>query len=198
MFQKLIQPLVRDTLSTDMLSFAIRELEDVDNMELVEAQPSQDHNIPKVLMTCILESLDGARPTSIFVIPSLTVGGSTYSVSARHLGNSSVLIDAEGLMLPVRIEYFIQLALPDHPNTLIMYAAARRFSPAVVEHDPFLSFPFLRAQLWGRQLKSLELYPVDLISSHFAFCPITWENQDLMVVVSLSRVSGSIYLIDVH
>lgn len=187
-FQKFIQPQTRDTLATDMLSFAIRNLDDVDNID--EKPTTPNTRIPPALMSCILETFDGDRPNSISVISTLTIKGITYSVASRHLGNSSVLIDSgrQGVMLPAQIEYFVQLSLPDNPETLLMFAAARRYMPSEVKIDPFSSFPFLRAQLWSKELDELELYPLDNIASHFAYCPMRWEDRNVIAVVSLSRV----------
>ena len=119
--------------------------------------------------------------------------GIIYSAASRHAGNSSVLIySGPGLLIPAQIEYFVQLVLPDNINTPVTFVATRRYLPANVKCDPFSTYPFLHAKLWSRELDSLGLYASKNIESHFAHCPMKWEERGVMAVISLSRVSYSL------
>jgi hypothetical protein len=153
--------------------------------------------IPDSLMTCLHESF-GENTKCISMTPNLTRKGIMYSAASRHVGNSSVLIHSgqAGVLIPAQIQCFVQLVLPDN-NTPVMFVAAQRYLPANVKHDPFSTYPFLRAELWSCELDSLGFYTPESIESHFAYCPMKWEEQQVMAIISLSRVSYSLNAIDI-
>jgi hypothetical protein len=198
MFQKLVDPQVRDTLVTDTLSFAVDDLDDVEVPDYMSDTTSPLPKIPDSLMTCLHESFD-TTPKCISLLPNLTMKGIVYSASSRHAGNSSVLIHSgrPGVLIPAQIQCFVQLILPDNINTPVMFVAARQYLPVNVKRDLFSTYPFLRAKLWSRELDSLRLYTPESIESHFAHCPMEWEEQQVMAVISLSRVSYSLNTIDI-
>jgi hypothetical protein len=195
-FQKLLNPEVRGTLITDMLSFAMDDLDDVESEDV--SSDTTNPKIPDSLMICLLESF-GEIPKIISLLPNLTMKGLIYSAASRHAGNSSVLIHSgrPGVLIPAQIQCFVELVVPDNINSPVTYVAAQRYLPANVKHDPFSTYPFLRAELWSRELDSLQLYTPECIESHFAHCPMKWEEQQVMAVISLSRVSYSLNIIDI-
>jgi hypothetical protein len=196
-FKKLIDPQIRDSLVTDMLSFAMDDLDDVEVSDTSDSS-SPLSKIPDSLMTCLRESFD-ETPKCIALLPNLTMKGIIYSAASRHAGNSSVLIHSgqPGVMIPAQIQYFVQLVLPDNINTPVTYVAAQRYLPANVKHNPFSTYPFLRTELWSYELSSLGLYTPESIVSHFAHCPMEWEERQVMAVISLLRVSYSLNTIDI-
>jgi hypothetical protein len=200
MFQKLVDPQIRGTLVTDLLSFAMDDLDDVEASDCATDTTSPLPKIPDDLMTCLHESF-GETPKSISLLPNLTMKGIVYSAASRHTGNSSVLIHSgrPGVLIPAQIQYFVQLVLPDTKNTLVTFVAAQRYLPANVKQDPFSTYPFLRAELWSRELnsESLGLYTPESIDSHFAYLPMEWEERQVMAIISLSRVSYSLNTIDI-
>lgn len=159
----------------------------MDDLDVEESDYVSDTSplpkIPDSLMICLHESFD-ETPKCISLLPNLTMKGIIYSVASRHAGNSSVLIHS----IPAQIQYFVQLVLPDNINTPVTFVAARRYLPANVIRDPFSTYPFLCAKLWSRKLDSLVLFTPESIESHFVHCPMEWEEQQLMAVISLSRV----------
>lgn len=171
-----------------MLSFAVDDPDDVEVSDYV-SDTSPLSKIPDSLMKCLRESF-GETPKSISVLPNFTVRGIIYSAASRHPGNSSVLIHSgrPGVLIPAQIQCFVQLVLPAN-ITPVMFVAAQRYLPASVKRDPFSTYPFLHAGLWSRELDSLGLYTPDNIESHFAHCPMEWEERKVMAVISLSRVS---------
>ena len=181
-----------------MLSFATDNLDDVEVSDYASDTTSPLTEIFGSLMTCLHENFD-ETPKSISLLPNLTMKGIVYSAASRHAGNSSVLIHSgqPGVSTPAQIQYFVRLILPDSLNTPVMFMAARRYLPGNVKHDPFSTYPFLRAELWSRKLASLGLYAPESIESHFAHCPMEWEEQQLMAVISLSRVSYSLTTINI-
>ena len=184
-----MDPQVRGTLVTDLLSFAMDDLDDVEVSDYV-SNTTPLPKIPESLMTCLHESF-GETPKSISLLPNLTIKGIIYSAASRHTGNSSVLIHSgqPSVLIPAQIQCFVQLVLPDNINTHVTYVAAQRYLPANVKCDPFSAYPFLRAELWSHKLGSLGLYTPESIESHFAYCPMKWEEQQVMAVISLSQVS---------
>lgn len=191
-FQKFVDPQVRGTLITDVLSFAMDDLDEVE-VEVSDYASDTTSPLPKIpdfLMTCLLESFD-ATPKCISLLPNLTIKGIMYSAASRHAGNSSVLIQSgrPGVLIPAQIQCFVQLVLPDNINTPVTFVAARRYLPANVKHDPFSGYPFLRAKLWSHELDVLALYTPESIESHFAYYSMKWEEGQVMAVISLSRVS---------
>jgi len=197
-FQKLLDPQVRGTLVTDLLSFAMDDLDVEEVSDYVSDTTSPLPEIPDSLMTCLHESF-GETPKCISLLPNLTVKGIIYSAASRHVGNSSVLIHSgrPGVLIPAQIQCFVQLVLPDNINTPVTFVAAQRYLPANVKRDPFSAYPFLRAELWSRELDSLGLYTPESIESHFAHYPMKWEERQVMAIISLSRVSCSLNIIDI-
>ena len=178
------------------------DLDDVEVSDCATDTTSPLPNIPDSLLTCLRESF-GETPKSISLLPNLTMKGIVYSAASRHTGNSSVLIHSgrPGVLIPAQIQYFVQLVLPDNINSLVTFVAARRYLPANVKQDPFSTYPFLRAELWSRELdsesESLGLYTPECIESHFAYLPMEWEERQVMAIISLSRVSYSLNTIDI-
>ena len=195
-FQKLLDPQVWGTLVTDMLSFAMDDFDNVDSEDM--SSDTTNPKIPDSLMECLLERF-GEIPKSISLLPNLTMKGIIYSAASRHVRNSSVLIHSgwPGVLIPAQIQCFVELVLPDNTNTPVTYVVAQRYLPANVKRDPFSTFPFLHAKLWSRELDSLRLYTPESIESHFAHCPTKWEKRQVMAVISLSRVSYPLNIIDI-
>ena len=155
--------------------------------------------MPESLMTCLLENF-GETPRCIALLPNLTMKGIVYSAASRQIRNSSVLIHSgqPGVLIPAQIQCFVQLVLLDNINTPVTSVAAQwylRHLPANVIHDSFSAYPFLRAGLWSRELDSLELYTPESIESHFAHCPMEWEEWQVMAIISLSQVSYSLNIL---
>ena len=90
-------------------------------------------------------------------------------------------------MIPARIDYITQVMVPG--NSAVIYIAARKYLPLKLANDPFRANLCLQAELWSEHLSELVLYPLDLIETHFASLPISWEGRRMMVVISLKRVS---------
>jgi hypothetical protein len=184
MFQKLTDPQVRDTLVTDILglSTAAQDTEDgiTDEFNL--------QSIPQDVRRALSTALDFTSPQHADFSSHLTIGGITYAVSSRHTGNSQVLVafDENQAPVPARIHHILRLRNADAVKTLV---AVRRYEQAQVTCDPFARYPVLRTKIWSTRLQELEIVSADAIHSHFAACPVTWEEVSVVVVTSLSRVS---------
>lgn len=171
-------------------------MDDLDDVEVSDYAFDTARPLPKIpdsLMACLHDSFD-ETPKCISLLPNLTMKGTIYSAASRHAGNSSVLIHSgrPGVLIPAQIQWFVQLVFADNINTPVTFVAARRYLPAKVKHDPFSTYPFLRAELWSCELDSLGLYDPESIESHFAHCPMKWEERQVMAIISLSRVSYSL------
>jgi hypothetical protein len=184
-FRKFIDPQVRNTLITDILGFSGQTL-DSDDEDLPPMELKSISYLPDSLKDCIQKCL-GYLPTSASTLSLLTVAGITYSVASKHSGNSCILLDSPSktVFLPARIEHIVQFV--SNNNILNTMVAVRRFKRHN-RSDPFSIYPLLRTQIWSRELGDLELHPVTAIQCHFACSTMLWEGEQVMVMVSLSRV----------
>lgn len=186
---RIINPQARSTLVTDILSLSGDN--SIGGRELQgSSQRMFDKRLPDALEKCILNTF--GEPLKASLSANATINGLTFSTSSKHLGNSSILLQSgnDGHFIPARIDYIANILCKDHDeSTAVRYVAARKYQPAVVKYDPFAAFPLVQARLFSQTLDELELYPLSAIDCHFAHLPITWEDQKMVVVISLSRVS---------
>ncbi|KAF8871566.1 hypothetical protein CPB84DRAFT_1753944 [Gymnopilus junonius] len=61
---------------------------------------------------------------------------------------------------------------------------------ASIPHDPYLNFPILRAQLWSASINEIEIIEPLQVACHFACLPLVLEEQELVVVIPLSRFNA--------
>ena len=193
MFQKLVDPQVRDTLVTDILTLFTDDVDSENDGLLNEYQLQQPVQLadalPVLLQECLVATY--GRRLCARLLSHLKISGITYSSSAVHLGNALILLKSPtpNKYLPARIDYITQILFDDTDDGhLVTFVAARKYKPSTVNSDPFRAFPFLQTQLWSRELDSLELYPLQSIECHFAQSLVSWENSDVMAMISLSRV----------
>lgn len=189
-FQKLVDPQVRDTLVTDILGLALNRML-VDEDELESATLNAATALPPPLQDCIRNTFGHCIPATL--LPHIRIGGLNYSPFSKHLGNSSILLRSgiAGVFQPARIDFIVQIVHNAQVGTLV---AVRKYLKATEIDDPFASYPFLRTQLWSRNLGALELHELQSIECHFAHLSFLWQKQDLVAVISLSRVSSSLQL----
>lgn len=191
LFETLIRPQVRDTLVTDALLLREESPEESSINEDNSFGPVSDEPIQDKVRTAFIAQL----PPGTFIPPTIETTsilrhrGISYGIRSKHEGNSGVFLNND--TVPVCIEKIIQF--PSTSTAHVPEGAWLVVKPhrrAIVDYDPFLSFPRLRASMWSTQLMStLKVVPVSAIDTHFAKCTIPWEGKDVAVVVSLSRVS---------
>jgi hypothetical protein len=187
-FRKFIDPQIRNTLLTDIVGFSGQVLDSSDDEDLPPMGLKSINYLPESLKDCIQKHL-GYLPTSASILSQLTVAGITYSVASKHTGNSCILLDSpKTVFLPSRIEHIIQLVSNNDISSVNTLVAIRRFKRRNNQSDPFSKYPLLRTQIWSRELGALELHPVNAIQCHFACSTMLWEGEQVMVMVSLSRV----------
>jgi hypothetical protein len=195
MFRKFIDPQIRNSLLTDIAGFSGEVLDSSDDGDLAPMVLKSISYLPDPLKDCILEHL-GYSPTSASTLSLLTVAGITYSVASKHSGNSCILLDSPSktVFLPAQIEHIVQFVSNNDISGVNTLVAVRRFKPLDNQSDPFSIYPLLRTQIWSRELGALELHPVSAIQCHFACSTMLWEGEQVMVMVSLSRVRTDILL----
>lgn len=124
------------------------------------------------------------------LLSNILIGGLVYSTFSKHRGNSCVLatLTKGQTPVPAQIEHIIEVLSGDVPVT---YFAIRRFKPmaSAIHHDPFTAYPFLRAKLWDAGLDDTEIILPSQLACHFACLPVTLNERQLIVCLSLSRVS---------
>jgi hypothetical protein len=185
MFEKLVDPQVRNTLVTDMLSASFGDGDDEDDDAIWSGRDTSD--VPSDLFEAFRRTLGFAAPSRARFLSHLTIHGLTYTVSLKHPGNSQVLvrIPPGADIVPSQISHIFQLTMSNSVKTFI---AVRCYSPHPVKYDPFVHFPSLQTQLWGTALGRLEIITPSDIHSHFAKYNFIWEKKEVTVASSLSRV----------
>ena len=162
-FSKLVNPQVRNTLVTDMLSltFAQDDNDPKENIQTLYDGDSKAAKLPTDLRRCIEQRFPHS-PSRAPLLSHLTIDGLTYSVSSKHLGNSCIMLDADPsrILVPARLDYIAELQTDDGILTII---AVRRYQPFPKRDDPFTRFPSLQTQLCQSDLGHLELFTVDKI-----------------------------------
>jgi hypothetical protein len=187
-----VDPQVRNTLVTDILTLFADDVVSESDDTFMDRQLQQllqpPDALPVMLQDCLIRTYGHRFHARL--LSHVRLSGITYSSSAGHLGNSLILINspAPNKYLPARIDYIAQILLDTDDGHLVTFIAARKYKPSLVKVDPFHAFPFLQAQLWSRELDSLELYPLSSIECHFAQSLVSWEKLDLMLMISMSRV----------
>jgi len=188
-FQKLVDPQLRDTLQTD-IQLLSSLTEDIDNDDgIMNWDDGTARPIPRDLQI----ALTRFHPRSIQMaqfLPNVRINGLLYTPTSKHEGNSCALLKPKSqrdpILVPARIQMIFRIPLLESVQTLI---AIRRHQPPQLPHDPFSQFPILRARLWGAQLGDLEIIQVDQILSHFACLPMEGDFKGHIAIASLSRVS---------
>lgn len=188
MFDKLVNPQVRNTLVTDILALSS------DDAASKGRTLGKLHRPPAEIIAP-LEKEKVHLPKQVYLPSRLTVGGITYTTRSVHEGNSNIIVDdVEDNPQPLSIEHFVTI-----PKTAksaeATWVIVRRLSAAQVKVDPYGSFRYLRAMLRDSTRLSSKrevLRPNDL-QTHFAKCIIPWEKTEVAVVISLSRVCGAAF-----
>jgi len=188
-FSKLVNPQVRNTLVTDMLSLTLAQ-DDNDSEENTQTLYDGDlkaAKLPTDLRRCI-EQKFAHSPSRAPLLSHLTIDGLTYSVSSKHIGNSCIMLDANAsqILVPARLDYIVELETDEGILTVI---AVRQYQPSPKRDDPFARFPLLQTQLCKSELNPLQLFTIDKIRSHFAMSSLVYMEKDVIVAVSLHRVS---------
>ena len=187
-FRKFIDPQIRNTLLTDIMGFSGQALDNSDDEDLPPTRLKSVSYLPDSLKDCIVKRF-GYLPTSASTLSLLTVAGITYSVVSKHSGNSCILLDSPSKTFqPAQIEHIVQFFSNNDISGVNTLVAVRRFKRLNIQSDPFSVYPLLRTQMWSRELDALELHPVSAIQCHFACSAMLWEGEQVMVMVSLSRV----------
>lgn len=197
MFESLVRPQVRDTLTTDTL--------------LLQHDPSDDpaldddHHLPvgsasrDVYITPGLRAAFEAKVPRGVLIPEkahsathLRHHGISYMVRTNHEGNSCILLQGgePNSKTPFSIEQILWFGpVPGvlvPAGTWLVVTPHRRANVAV---DPYLRYPHLRVGMWSQQLSpTSQVVPVSAIDTHFAKCVVPWEGVNVLVTISLSRV----------
>jgi hypothetical protein len=191
-FKKLVDPERRSTLLTDIHTLSSRLEDDEDDDEdddddtIVTAW--NDRTAQTIPMKLIQGLPHVQLPNKAQFLSNLTVNGLRYTVSSKHQGNSCVLFKTpdSAQVVAAQIEFILQIQVSGPIQTLIII---RRHLAANILHDPCLRFPVLRAKFYSSELDHLEIINAAQITSHYAFFPCRYEDKDLILTISLSRVS---------
>jgi hypothetical protein len=193
MFETLVRPQSDNSLAADSYAFQ--------SGLSASSYPEDDDDFgsyvgSEVTVTPNLRALfrDVASPGSLSIPQSaqsfthIRHRKTAYSTRKRHEGNSGVLFEGNGT--PYCIEHILQF--PESKSRRALegtWVIARPHQRANVATDPYLAYPRLRMKIWKAELDLQHVaMPILAISSHFAKRDIRWEDNQVAVVVSLSRV----------
>jgi hypothetical protein len=192
-FETLVGSQVRDTLATDALLFQ-DHTEDAELDDADDSHASHSQRLTQDIHALLIRRLPGRFiPTEVNFISHSRHHGILYSTNATHEGNSCVFLS--GNHTPFCIEKILRFPNKGggglSPELAVeAWLIVRPHLGAGVTLDPYLAYPYLRARIWSVELGPPEAVRISQIDSHFAKCQIRWEDQDVVVAVSLSRVSA--------
>lgn len=199
MFVTLAQPQGRNSLSLNMSMNDSDILDNEDNDNDLEEDSETEFDTldvkSKTIPANILAAFSKAYPDfandiprSAKIVNRITIGGISYATPAVHEGNSGIIKKSRNI--PYSIENILEFPMGDNGNLFQgVWFVVRRYQEAnLIEHDPYVRYPLLRAKLWGSDLAhAFEVLPLSDIGGHFAKHFITWEDQKVAVIVSLAR-----------
>jgi hypothetical protein len=189
MFRRFVDPQIRNTLLTDIMSLsATKDLDGTDDQDSSPVRMRSISYLSDALKECI-QKYCGSLPTNASILSQLTVTGITYSIFSKHSGNSCILLGSASQVMPAQIEHIVQFVSKDDISSVKTFVAVRRFKRHDTQ-DPFSVYPLLQTQIWSLELGALELHPINAIQCHFARSTMVWEGEKVMIMVSLSRVSS--------
>lgn len=189
MFKKLVDPERRSTLLTDIHTLSSRLEDDDDDDDDDTIVTAWNDRTAQTIPMELIQGLPHVQlPKKAQFLSNLTINGLRYTVSSKHQGNSCALFKTldSAQVVAARIEFILQIQVSGSMQTLIII---RRHLAANILHDPCLPFPVLRAKFYSSKLDHLEIIDAAQITSHYAFFPCRYEGKDLILTISLSRVS---------
>jgi hypothetical protein len=190
-FETLVGPQNRNSLSSN----SIPQLDEFDddqepeagNDKLITSKEKVITDDIRVAFTRKLGAGSIVPKSAKFTNRVTTPNGISYTTRKTHEGNSGVF--CHGLNVPFCIEKIIQF--PESVSYMVpkgTWFVVRRLQKPTVTTDPYIKYPYLRAQIWHHELEDdIEVLSISEIETHFAKLVIPWETQTVVVIVSLSR-----------
>lgn len=161
----------------------------LDDSDTANYNPKLAKNMPDGLRHALRAVSPDNCSTHAHFVSSTSVSGFVHSTRQKHQGNSQVMfspIDG-GAPVPGFIDSIF--TVENDPRQYI--AVHRVLSGSSSNNDPFRDWPFLGVKMYDNALGDLEVIPVSNIDFQFACCPLVWGGENVLAVVSLSRVSSS-------
>lgn len=123
-------------------------------------------------------------PVCATYLAQSTIGGVTYSKISKHAGNANILVKSqENLLRPAKIVEILRI------EQEIVIFVQYHLDPPSQAQNPFRDFPIFQTNIWDINLSQLSAIRPTQIVSHFAEMRITQGNNELVLAISLSRVS---------
>lgn len=189
MFTTLVQPQTRNSLS---LALAIEEDGEIPDSEVLDAdnQPICEDLISSDILAAFVRVLPvgSVIPMKGNFVNRMICQGITYATRTIHEGNSGIL--RKHSEVPFSIENILEFPTVENGGPVQgSWLVVRRYKAVQVGEDPYLRYPLLRAKMWAPELDpTLEVFPMTDVDGHFAKCVISWKEQEVVVIVSLSHV----------
>ena len=176
-FEKLTDPQVRNTLLSNISSFAVH---------ITSEPPPQPIDGRSTISELTYKALQlhfhpELPPHAAKTMRYFTMHGRTFSTFSHHRGNSAVLIRHSRGLCPAQIEDIIQTS-PDQ----VLFAV--RYYRTPIFDDPFKRYPVLQTSLWEAELGKLTCVDSKNVECHFASTTFDWMGKHCRAIISLSRV----------
>ena len=170
--KKLIDPQLRNTLQTDMVSLG-SQVGDPDDHSNEITSGRLMTTLPEELIIALREKQVATiiNRSACYSHSTVTIHGLTYSTNKKHRGNScAIILSPSKHPLPVQIIHILQFIGDD--DQITTYLGVRRHKKSPFAHDPYLKYPLLGAAIWDIELERLEIVEANNIISHFACLPL--------------------------
>lgn len=191
-FGRLIDPRLRNTLSSDIASFrSVLDEQEAESewMWNPRAAKKISADVREAFLRCNLL----VRGDKAQFLSHLSLRGLRYTNSQAHFGNSCVLLKhgQTSSAFPAIIQSIFKM--PISTESVGTFIAARRYKSLSRPFDNQPHYPVLELTFWDSDLGDLEVFEIKHIHAHFA--SLSFEHQGILQgrpvvsVISLSRVS---------
>ncbi len=184
-FRRLIDPRVRNTLTSDMMDFTVVEQPDV-----AVWNPMATSKVPSKLQTILRLHNNNAHVDRAQFLTNIIVHGLRYTTSTKSFGNSCVLLGlpSSDVKVPAVIDSILKIQTS--ADTLEILLAVRRYKALPNPCDGTSRFQEVGVSIWSSKLGDLEIVKPGNINSHYASLSFKTVGLGAVIaVISLARVS---------
>jgi hypothetical protein len=183
-FRRLIDPRARNTLTSDMMSFASEQ------PEVAIWNPMATSKVPSRLQTILRQHNSNARADRAQFLTNITIHGLRYTTSRKSFGNSCVLLGlpSSDVRVPAVIDSILKIQTSI--DTVEIVFVIRRYKALQNPCNGSSRFQDVGLSIWSSELGDLEIVKSGSITSHYA--SLSFKTAGLgpvIAVISLARVS---------
>ena len=154
-FRRLIDPRVRNTLTSDMMDFTVVEQPDV-----AVWNPMATSKVPSKLQTILRLHNNNAHVDRAQFLTNIIVHGLRYTTSTKSFGNSCVLLGlpSSDVKVPAVIDSILKIQTS--ADTLEILLAVRRYKALPNPCDGTSRFQEVGVSIWSSKLRTMRPSPL--------------------------------------